>query len=114
MHPAFPVKRLTVMLCVASLCACTVVGPDYVRPDTALPDSWQSDSLNQAATGKQAAEPGRWWLNLKDPVLTALIEEALVKNSNVRVAGLRILESRAQLGIAGSALYPQLQFAVMR
>jgi NodT family efflux transporter outer membrane factor (OMF) lipoprotein len=102
-------KRLTVLLCVASLCACTVVGPDYVRPDTALPDGWQSDSLNQAATGRQAAELGRWWLNFKDPVLTALIEEALVKNSNVRVAGLRILESRAQLGIAGSALYPQLQ-----
>ena len=30
-------------------------------------------------------------------------------NPNVRTAGLRIMEARAQLGIAGSALYPQVQ-----
>ncbi|HWR95112.1 MAG TPA: TolC family protein [Arenimonas sp.] len=97
------------MLCAASLCACTVVGPDYVRPESALPDTWQSGSLNQAPSGTAQAEFGQWWRYFNDPVLTALIDEALHKNRNVRVAGLRILESRAQLGIAGSTLYPQLQ-----
>ena len=101
--------RLPALLCAAALCACTVVGPDYVRPDTDLPANWQSDSLNQAPQGKTPVELGQWWRYFNDPVLTALIDEALVKNHNVRVAGLRILESRAQLGIAGSALYPQLQ-----
>ncbi len=32
-------------------------------------------------------------------------------NPNVRTAGMRIMEARAQLGIAGSTLYPQLQQA---
>ena len=32
-------------------------------------------------------------------------------NPNVRTAGLRIMEARAQLGIAGSTLYPQVQQA---
>lgn len=101
--------RLPALLCGAALCACTVVGPDYVRPESTLPEQWQSDSLKQAPSGKTPAELGQWWLYFNDPVLTALIDEALRKNHNVRVAGLRILESRAQLGIAGSALYPQLQ-----
>ncbi len=35
--------------------------------------------------------------------------EAQRQNYDVRTAGLRILEARAQLGIAGSGLYPQLQ-----
>jgi outer membrane protein TolC len=38
-----------------------------------------------------------------------LVAEAQRQNIDVRIAGLRILEARAQLGIAGSTLYPQLQ-----
>ena len=37
------------------------------------------------------------------------MEEAQRLNPGVRTAGLRILEARAELGIAGSNLYPQLQ-----
>ena len=33
-------------------------------------------------------------------------------NPNVRTAGLRIMEARAQLGIARSTLYPQVQQAI--
>ena len=40
-----------------------------------------------------------------------LVAEAQRVNPNVRTAGLRIMEARAQLGIAGSALYPQVQQA---
>ena len=50
-----------------------------------------------------------WWRNFDDPVLEKLVEEAQRLNPGVRTAGLRILEARAQLGIAGSGLYPQLQ-----
>jgi len=42
-------------------------------------------------------------------VLDALIAEAQRQNYDARTAGLRILEARAVLGIAGSTLYPQLQ-----
>ena len=52
-----------------------------------------------------------WWRNFDDPVLEELVEEAQRLNPGVRTAGMRILEARAQLGIAGSGLYPQLQQA---
>ena len=42
-------------------------------------------------------------------MLDRLVAEAQQRNVDVRTAGLRILEARAQLGIAGSGLYPQLQ-----
>jgi NodT family efflux transporter outer membrane factor (OMF) lipoprotein len=43
--------------------------------------------------------------------LNRLIEAAKQDNLPLRMAGLRILESRALLGIAGSSLYPQVQQA---
>jgi len=49
-----------------------------------------------------------WWRNFKDPVLDELVAEAQRVNPNVRTAGMRIMEARAQLGIAGSTLYPQV------
>ena len=50
-----------------------------------------------------------WWRSFNDPVLDQLVAEAQRVNPNVRTAGLRIMEARAQLGIAGSTLYPQVQ-----
>lgn len=53
----------------------------------------------------------QWWHNFHDPVLDQLIAEAQRANPSVRIAGLRIMEARAQLGIAGSTRYPQVQQA---
>ena len=52
-----------------------------------------------------------WWRTFNDPVLEHLVAEAQRVNPDVRTAGLRIMEARAQLGIAGSTLYPQVQQA---
>src|SRR5690606_12813748 len=52
-----------------------------------------------------------WWQVFDDPLLERLIAEADVYNANVRIAGLRVMEARAQLGIAQSGRYPQLQQA---
>src|SRR6185436_20352314 len=52
-----------------------------------------------------------WWRNFNDPVLDQLVAEAQRVNPSVRTAGIRIMEARAQLGIAGSGLYPQVQQA---
>ena len=69
----------------------------------------------RAAVGCGKAQPRdraateQWWRNFNDPELDRLVAEAQRQNIDVRIAGLRILEARAQLGIAGSTLYPQLQ-----
>lgn len=91
--------------------ACTV-GPDFRRPDVPWLAGWSGGSL---ATATIESPEGRrpqyeaWWRIFNDPVLDQLVAEAQRLNPGVRTAGMRILEARAQLGIAGSALYPQLQ-----
>lgn len=87
------------------LSACTVLGPDYQAPRVEEMASWQSASEGQQAS--TTADYRQWWDNLHDPVLSALVLEALRKNPDVRIAGLRILEAQAQLGIAESLLGPQ-------
>ena len=81
------------------LSACTVLGPDYQSPSVDEMAGWHSASEGQAALS--AADYRQWWDNLHDPVLSALVLEALRKNPDVRIAGSRILEAQAQL-IAGA------------
>ncbi|MDM0118041.1 TolC family protein [Variovorax sp. J22R133] len=92
---------------------CTTLGPNFERPRVPWLDNWKGGSLEAVAP---RPKPGReevqeWWRNFHDPVLDQLIAQAQRVNPNVRTAGLRIMEARAQLGIAGSTRYPQVQQA---
>ena len=94
------------------LCACTAVGPDFKRPDVPWLADWQPPSKAVPATvpaPERQALNDEWWRQFNDPALDQLVVEAQRLNPSVRTAGMRIMEARAQLGIAGSALYPQLQ-----
>ena len=95
--------------------ACTTLGPDFARPQV---PSWLAgwtggslESLRVAPPSPRSGQLQEWWRTFNDPVLEQLVAEAQRVNPNVRTAGLRIMEARAQLGIAGSARYPQLQQA---
>lgn len=106
--PAWPAAAFASLL----LCACTTLGPDFKRPEVPWLAGWPGPlpaSPPTPAPGGQRAETEEWWRNFNDPVLDQLVAEAQRLNPGVRTAGLRIIEARAQLGIAGSALYPQLQ-----
>ena len=64
-----------------------------------------------ARSSNPATDPDRSALldaAFNEPVLNGLVETARRENPTLRIAGLRILESRALLGIAGSNRYPQL------
>ena len=76
-------------------------------------DDWQSDLYGQLGNPQQQSQVDLsfWWRLFDDPVLNGLIETAKQQNPSLRIAGLRILESRAQLGIATSNRYPQSQQA---
>jgi outer membrane protein, multidrug efflux system len=94
--------------------ACSTVGPDFERPQVPWLANWTGGSLESLAAESRAPPGGptqEWWRNFNDPVLDQLINEAQRVNPNVRTAGLRIMEARAQLGIAGSTRYPQGQQA---
>jgi NodT family efflux transporter outer membrane factor (OMF) lipoprotein len=91
---------------------CAPVGPDFTRPEVPWLEDWQGGSLKDVATPSPksgATTPDEWWLQFDDPVLGEIVAEALRMNPGVRTAGARILEARAQLGIAGSGRYPQVQ-----
>jgi len=53
----------------------------------------------------------RWWTVFHDPTLDGLVAHATSQNLTLREAGFRILEARAQLGIASGSLFPQTQQA---
>jgi NodT family efflux transporter outer membrane factor (OMF) lipoprotein len=73
-----------------------------------LQDSWQSPAEGLKATRYELVE---WWSVFNDPVLDDLVEQAHRQNYTLELAGLRVLESRAQLGIAIGSRYPQQQLA---
>ena len=93
--------------------ACTALGPDYSEPRPEWLDTWQPDLYGQSRDAAQSGQADLefWWRSFDDPQLNRLIEQARRDNPGLRIAGLRILESRAVLGIAGSNDYPQLQQA---
>lgn len=97
------VSTLLVIGLVLPAPAC-LVGPDFVKPKVALNGSW-SESRDPRLAVNAAAEVA-WWKAFGDPTLDELIELAYQQNLPLQVAGLRILEARAQLGIAVGQQYP--------
>ncbi len=91
------------------LCGCAKVGPEYVRPETSISPEWLEARDSRVKT--DPAEYRAWWEVLGDPILDAIIDLAYRENLSLRIAGVRVLEARAQLGIAVGGLYPQDQFA---
>lgn len=110
MHgPAFRLlPRIGLYLGVIALNACTTLGPDYHEPEIKWLQNWQPELLELPHTHK-AVDLRFWWHLFGDPVLNRLIDSAKKENLTLRIAGLRVLESRAALGIASSGLYPQVQ-----
>jgi outer membrane protein, multidrug efflux system len=105
-------KQLWALSTALSLAGCTTVGPDFARPQAPWLQEWSGGtwrSITDTAPGRDAARIDEWWRTFEDPTLTWLVAEAQRANPGARTAGLRIMEARAQLGLAGSALYPQLQ-----
>ena len=89
---------------------CTLVGPDYVKPEVAEPENWL-ESADPKIESREV-DFSQWWTVFNDPVLNTLTDAAYQQNLPLQIAGLRILEARAQLGIAIGFQYPQTQQAI--
>jgi NodT family efflux transporter outer membrane factor (OMF) lipoprotein len=101
----FPALAMAVLLGV--LAGCAPVGPDFVRPDAAVNDQWSENVRDEFQFVSQ--DSVTWWQVLEDPILNQLVELTQQQNNNLKVAGLRVLEARAALGIAVGNQYPQSQ-----
>ena len=103
------VLRLALPGLLVALTACTTLGPDHTTPEAALETQWLATDDPAFQAGKEVNSD--WWTQFNDPVLDQLVQMAYEQNLSLQAAGLRIMEARAQLGIAIGSQYPQLQEA---
>ncbi len=103
------IDRLPVRALLVALVAGCAVGPDFTKPTAKVPEAWHAASDPRLAT--QPETSSQWWKSLADPALDRLIDLAYQQNLPLQVAGLRIVEARAQLGIATGRQFPQFQVA---
>jgi len=90
---------------------CMKVGPDFVKPEATVMSNWLEAAGYKQVTTK-AEDYRDWWRAFNDPVLDKLIQTAYRQNLPLRIAGVRVLGARAQLGVAVGELYPQTQKGV--
>lgn len=84
-----------------------MLGPDFKQPPVQVAGTWTE--AKDSRVDSQHQEYRDWWAVFNDPVLTRLINLAYQQNLTLLTAGERVLETRAQLGIAIGELYPQQQ-----
>jgi NodT family efflux transporter outer membrane factor (OMF) lipoprotein len=83
------------------------VGPEYCGLAAEVSPDWQ-DKENPKLKSEWS-DHSHWWTAFNDPLLDRLVYSAYIQNLPLQIAGLRVLEARAQRGIAAGNLYPQQQ-----
>ena len=96
-------SRLLVLTVFVFLGACAV-GPDFKEPASAMPEMWHT-ATDQLSTGDVDVE---WWKQFNDPALNDLVQRALQSNAEVRIATLRVAQSRVQRGAVAGGRWPSL------
>ena len=96
------------------LVGCTV-GPNFMRPQADTPNTWTTALSRPVPTREWAStvsdkpiESAVWWTTFQDPLLSSLVERAVVVNLDLRQATLRIAEARAVRDVAASQHWPSL------
>jgi NodT family efflux transporter outer membrane factor (OMF) lipoprotein len=109
-----PTVKLVHLACAAGvglpLAGCTL-GPDFAEPSLFAPQTWfASRPPPPKVASRTAPEPvdPNWWRLFNDPVLTELAQQVAASNLDVRLATIRLAESRYQRGIAGASQFPNL------
>jgi multidrug efflux system outer membrane protein len=97
-------RTIAALFCASALTACAVEEP-YVAPDVELPDGWRIDVADAAELVDT-----RWWESFQDPVLEALIDEALANNTDLTIAAARVEEFAAVVEAVASEGRPQVGY----
>ena len=87
-----------------------MVGPNYIPPQTTVPAEWAG--VAKAPEGQPSVATAgesdltQWWLQFNDPTMTALVEEAVKANLDLKIAEARLRQARASRGVAVGGLWP--------
>ncbi len=98
------VRRLGAWLCAAASLSACVVGPRYRPPAT--PIAAQGAFVATGPAGVDAPLPPLWWRLYQDPVLDALVRQALVENQSLKSAAANLAYAQALLDEAKAGRYP--------
>lgn len=88
------------------LAAACAIGPDYKRPQVEVPKQWTVAPARGTSTAPPPSED--WWSSFQDPQLDSLIERAVERNLDLKLALERVQEARAATGIARAGYFPSV------
>ena len=99
-------KRYIPILLIVGLLAGCAMGPDYRRPEISAPATYMYEVKTAADTANT-----EWWHQFEDPVLDALIDEALVNNKSVKIAAAKVEQASGLLVQTRSPIFPQINYS---
>ncbi len=108
-RPRLWMRRALAGVLLPSLAGCAV-GPNFAPPAAPVADKYLEARNRSIGTDHQDYRD--WWKAFHDPVLNRLVEIAYDQNLTLLSAGTRVLQARAQLGVAVGDFYPQQQQGV--
>lgn len=99
-----------IFLPLALLAAGCEVGPDYKPPHITVAPAFVDSAATQPASvvDSKPVSNVQWWTTFNDPELNSLIDRAMKSNLDLRSAQSRLLQARAQQGVVGSELWPEI------
>lgn len=102
-----PLAAITAFSLAISGCA---VGPDYIPPKENF-----AALHNYASTGTRTVIPSAppldsWWTGFGDPILVAVVQNALAQNLDLAASFARVEQASAAASGAGAALLPSVNF----
>jgi len=104
-----PTSAIAAAFSILLLAGCAV-GPNYDRPTVSIPNQWTVEAARGTSTKPPATE--EWWSSFNDPELNSLVERAVKRNLDLKLALERVAEARAARGISRSRYFPEVDAAV--
>jgi len=98
-------KIVAISFCFVAGC---MVGPRYEQP---MPNFAPEFAENTESEGP-VVELRDWWTQFDDPILNSMIDEAIIGNYDLRMAGERIAEVRARYQFDAANLWPEIDIDV--
>jgi outer membrane protein, multidrug efflux system len=104
----FPMRSTSMAVLALAVGACSTPPPEALKEGD-VPPSFTAPTTPETANAPLWPATD-WWNGLNAPELPALEEKARAENLDLLAAAARVVEADAQTGIAGSALFPSLNF----
>jgi multidrug efflux system outer membrane protein len=99
-------QRIALLAAALALAACSATTPPRPASTLDIPAAWRTQ------VGPGALPETAWWRSFADPALNAVVQRALERNGDLRIAAARLQEYRARVTVAASGQQPTLTAGV--